>query len=84
LIRDRLLAIFEEADLILIPVSTQAAWKFGEKNQDPTSMYLSDVFTVLANLAGLPALAFPAGTHSENHMPIGMQFMAAPGMELMI
>ena len=52
------------------------AGRFGEKSEDPVAMYLSDIYTVLANLAGIPAIAVPAGKHPENGMPIGVQLMA--------
>jgi aspartyl-tRNA(Asn)/glutamyl-tRNA(Gln) amidotransferase subunit A len=78
LIRQRVLAIFESFDFILMPVAPTAAWRFGEKSADPVAMYLSDIYTVLANLAGVPAIALPAGKHPENGLPIGVQFMAAP------
>ena len=78
ILRQRVLAIFEEYDFILMPVAPTVAWRFGEKSDDPVAMYLSDIFTVLANLAGVPALAMPAGVHPENGLPVGVQFMAAP------
>jgi aspartyl-tRNA(Asn)/glutamyl-tRNA(Gln) amidotransferase subunit A len=78
LIRDRILEIFGEYDFILMPAAPTTAWRFGEKSDDPVAMYLSDVFTVLANLAGIPALALPAGIHPENGLSVGVQLMAAP------
>ncbi|MCC6413101.1 MAG: Asp-tRNA(Asn)/Glu-tRNA(Gln) amidotransferase subunit GatA [Saprospiraceae bacterium] len=78
LIRDRVAEVLKTADAIVMPVAPGVAWKFGEKSADPVAMYLSDIYTVLANLCGMPALALPAGKHPENGMPVGMQLMAAP------
>lgn len=77
LIRDRTLDIFQQYDFILSPVAPTTAWSRGESLDDPVAMYLADIFTVQANMAGTPAMAFPAGRHS-NGLPIGMQLMAAP------
>lgn len=76
LIRDRIQAIFKEYDFILLPVAPDVAGRFGEQSDDPVAMYLSDIYTVLANLAGIPAIALPAGKHPENGMPVGVQLMA--------
>jgi aspartyl-tRNA(Asn)/glutamyl-tRNA(Gln) amidotransferase subunit A len=78
LIRSRVLEVFAQYDLILMPIAPTTAWRFGEKSEDPVAMYLSDIYTVMANLAGVPAIARPIGMHPENHLPIGIQFMAAP------
>lgn len=78
LIRDRVAEVLKTADAIVMPVAPGVAWKFGEKSADPVAMYLSDIYTVLANLCGMPALALPAGTHPENGMPVGIQLMGAP------
>ena len=75
LLRDRAVAILQEYDAILMPVAPSVAWRFGEKSADPTAMYLSDIYTVLANLCGLPAITVPAGIHPDNNMPIGVQLM---------
>jgi aspartyl-tRNA(Asn)/glutamyl-tRNA(Gln) amidotransferase subunit A len=66
--------LFDNYDLILCPVSPSTAFKKGDK-QDPVAMYLEDLFTVHANLTGLPAMSFPAGNHS-NGLPFGFQVMA--------
>ncbi|HSU87820.1 MAG TPA: Asp-tRNA(Asn)/Glu-tRNA(Gln) amidotransferase subunit GatA [Terriglobia bacterium] len=65
---------FEQVDVILTPTSPTVAFKIGEKTGDPLSMYLSDIFTITLNLAGLPGISIPCGKNSEN-MPIGMQLM---------
>lgn len=81
IIRQRTLAILKDFDFILMPVAPTTAWRFSEKSADPVAMYLSDIYTVLANLAGIPALAMPAGKHPDNNLPVGVQFMAAPWEE---
>ncbi|MBN1492570.1 MAG: Asp-tRNA(Asn)/Glu-tRNA(Gln) amidotransferase subunit GatA [Candidatus Omnitrophica bacterium] len=65
---------FQQCDVILTPTSPTPAFKIGEKLDDPISMYLSDIFTISANLAGIPALSVPCG-FSKNGLPIGMQLM---------
>ena len=65
---------FAEVDVIVSPTTPTPAFKFGEKSNDPVEMYLSDVYTVSANLAGIPALSIPCGISSES-LPIGIQFM---------
>ena len=57
-----------------MPVSPSLPWKIGEQVDDPVANYLADVYTVLANLAGLPAMAIPAGTNQQN-LPTGYQLM---------
>ena len=66
---------FKEVDVILTPTSPTAAFKFGEKSIDPLSMYLSDIYTISANLAGVPAVSFPCG-FTKNNLPIGAQLIA--------
>lgn len=68
LVADRLAAIFKDYDVIIMPVSPVKPWKIGEKSDDPVAMYLADIYTVLANLAGIPAIAL-----GKQHC----QFMAA-------
>jgi aspartyl-tRNA(Asn)/glutamyl-tRNA(Gln) amidotransferase subunit A len=58
-------------------VTPTPAFKFGEKSNDPLQMYLSDIFTISANLAGLPAIAVPCG-FSRDGLPIGMQLIGKP------
>jgi len=66
---------FERVDLILTPTAPTPAFKAGEKMDDPLTMYLSDIFTIPANLAGLPGVSVPAGLSSDG-LPIGLQLMA--------
>jgi len=65
---------FAACDLILAPVAPTPAFKFGENIDDPLRMYLSDVFTLSANLAGVPGLSVPCGFSKEG-LPIGLQLM---------
>jgi aspartyl-tRNA(Asn)/glutamyl-tRNA(Gln) amidotransferase subunit A len=72
LIRGDFETAFEEVDAILSPTSPTPAFKRGERSEDPLSMYLSDIYTIAINLAGLPALSVPSGLTSEG-LPIGLQ-----------
>lgn len=65
---------FKEVDLILTPVTPTPPFKIGEKITDPLQMYLSDIFTIPVNLAGLPGISTPIGLTS-NHLPIGLQII---------
>ncbi|MDO8529616.1 MAG: Asp-tRNA(Asn)/Glu-tRNA(Gln) amidotransferase subunit GatA [bacterium] len=68
---------FEKVDLIFSPTAPEAAFKIGEKTSDPLKMYLSDIFTITANLAGIPAISFPIGTVEKEGkaLPVGGQLM---------
>jgi len=68
---------FEQVDAIACPITPTTAFKIGEHGDDPLSMYLEDVFTLPANLAGVPGLAFPVGFDAEG-LPIGMQLLGSP------
>lgn len=68
---------FKICDCIVTPTSPTPAFKIGEKTSDPLSMYLSDIFTISANLAGLPAISIPCG-FSRNELPIGLHILAKP------
>jgi len=71
---------FEKVDAIVTPTSPTTAFKIGEKSDDPLQMYLSDIFTVSVNLAGLPGISIPCG-FSKTNLPIGMQLLAKPFAE---
>ena len=68
---------FKKVDAILTPSTPSAAFKIGEKKDDPISMYLNDIFTVPVNLAGIPAISIPAGTDNNNY-PLGLQLIGKP------
>lgn len=74
LIQNDFINAFQKVDLIISPTTPTTAFKLGEKVDDPLSMYLSDIFTTSANLAGIPAMNIPIGFDSNN-LPIGMQLM---------
>ena len=80
LIKDDFDRAFGECDILLCPTSPTSAFKIGEKVSDPLSMYLSDVYTISANLAGLPAISIPCGFTSDS-LPIGLQLLASPFQE---
>lgn len=65
---------FEEVDFILAPVSPTPAFRLGDKSNDPLKMYLADIFTVAANLSGIPALSVPFGINNDG-LPLGFQIM---------
>ena len=65
---------YQKVDVILTPTSPNAAFPIGDINEDPLAMYLNDVFTVPANMAGLPAISVPAGLSKEG-LPLGLQII---------
>ena len=67
---------FEKVDAIFTPTSPSLAFKIGERTQDPLQMYLSDIFTVSVNLAGVPAISVPCGKIGD--LPVGLQVIAKP------
>ena len=72
---------FKKCDAVLTPTSPSTAFKLGEKSDDPLKMYLSDVFTLPVNLAGLPAVSIPCGL-DDLRLPIGLQMIGRPFDEL--
>lgn len=79
LITSEMREAFEKVDLILTPTTPTPAFKLGEKVSDPLSMYLADLFTVPANIAGLPSISLPSGF--EGSLPLGIELTAGPGRE---
>ncbi|MBM4077550.1 MAG: Asp-tRNA(Asn)/Glu-tRNA(Gln) amidotransferase subunit GatA, partial [Planctomycetes bacterium] len=77
LIRQDFDKAFADVDVIAGPVTPTAAFKLGEKANDPLSMYLSDIYTISANLAGLPGISIPCGFTSAK-LPVGLQLQAPP------
>ncbi len=75
LIIDKTNEILNTFDFILLPTTPSTAFKIGQKTKDPIAMYLEDIYTVQANITGLPAISLPLGKHS-NGMPFGVQFMS--------
>jgi aspartyl-tRNA(Asn)/glutamyl-tRNA(Gln) amidotransferase subunit A len=75
LIRADFTNAFEKCDCIMMPVSPTAAFKIGEKVDDPLKMYLSDIYTIAANLAGIPGISIPCG-FDDNDLPIGLQILS--------
>src|SRR5690606_25143713 len=77
LLADELAAAFGKVDALLSPTAVGAAYGLGEKLGDPVAMYVGDVATCLANLAGLPAISVPAG--HDDGLPLGVQLMGSVG-----
>jgi aspartyl-tRNA(Asn)/glutamyl-tRNA(Gln) amidotransferase subunit A len=80
LLRQDFLTAFQHCDAIVTPVAPTTAFRLGEKMADPLTMYLSDIFTIAVNLAGLPALSLPCG-FDAHEMPIGLQLIGKPFAE---
>ena len=87
LIRNDFLKAYEKVDAIVTPTTPTAAFKIGEKSDDPLQMYLSDIFTISCNLAGIPGLSLPCGFTSGHQLstinyqpklPIGLQLLGKP------
>ena len=78
LIRNDFLKAFESADAIITPTSPAPAFKIGEKADDPLQMYLTDIYTISANLAGLCGISVPCGFTRSPKLPIGLQILAKP------
>ena len=75
LIRGDFGKVFEKCEAILMPVSPTTAFKIGEKINDPLQMYLSDIYTIAVNLAGIPGISIPCGFDKKG-LPIGLQIIA--------
>jgi aspartyl-tRNA(Asn)/glutamyl-tRNA(Gln) amidotransferase subunit A len=78
LIRNDFLQAFEKVDAIVTPTTPTAAFKIGEKSDDPLQMYLSDIFTISCNLAGICGLSLPCGFTKSPKLPIGLQLLGKP------
>jgi aspartyl-tRNA(Asn)/glutamyl-tRNA(Gln) amidotransferase subunit A len=76
LLTDNINQIFSKYDYLIIPTSPTTAFEFDAKGDDPVAMYLADIFTVLSNLTGTPAISLPLFKSNENNMPIGIQLMS--------
>ncbi len=76
IITDKTNDILKDFEYIITPTTPTTAFKFGEKSKDPVAMYLADIFTVQANICGLPAISIPVATHS-NGLSIGLQLMSS-------
>ena len=77
LIRNEFSAVLQDCDALLSPTSPTAAFKIGEKSSDPLAMYLTDIYTISVNLAGLPGISVPCG-FTEAGLPIGLQIIGRP------
>jgi aspartyl-tRNA(Asn)/glutamyl-tRNA(Gln) amidotransferase subunit A len=80
LIQEKTLSILADYDFIISPTTSSTAYRVGEKTQDPIQMYLGDLFTVQANVAGVPGLSIPMGSDSTG-LPMGFQLMTNPYQE---
>jgi aspartyl-tRNA(Asn)/glutamyl-tRNA(Gln) amidotransferase subunit A len=78
LIRDDFLKAFEKVDAIVTPTTPTAAFRIGEKSDDPLQMYLSDIFTISCNLAGICGVSIPCGFTKSPKLPIGLQLLGKP------
>ena len=78
---DEFTDIFKDVDYLISPTTPTAAFKAGEKTSNPLEMYMSDLCTIPANLAGLPAISIPTGLSKEN-LPLGVQIMSKPSTDL--
>jgi aspartyl-tRNA(Asn)/glutamyl-tRNA(Gln) amidotransferase subunit A len=83
LIKNDFDAVFKDFDCVVAPTSPSAAFKIGERVEDPLKMYLSDIYTISVNLAGIPAISIPCGFTREG-LPVGLQIMARPFNEEML
>jgi aspartyl-tRNA(Asn)/glutamyl-tRNA(Gln) amidotransferase subunit A len=81
LLKEQTALIFKDFDFIIAPNSTSPAYKKGEPSQDPVAIYMGDIFTVFANLTGLPSVSLPVFKHSSN-LPFGLQVLSSPHNEV--
>ncbi|MBP6432122.1 MAG: Asp-tRNA(Asn)/Glu-tRNA(Gln) amidotransferase subunit GatA [Ferruginibacter sp.] len=81
LLCDKTASIFADYEAIILPTSPTTAFALGEKTKDPIAMYLADIYTVFANLTGIPGISVPLFKHSNN-MPFGLQILTAKNNEL--
>ncbi|MCB0682017.1 MAG: Asp-tRNA(Asn)/Glu-tRNA(Gln) amidotransferase subunit GatA, partial [Saprospiraceae bacterium] len=84
LIRDEFGRLLNDYDQVLLPASPTPPWRIGELADDPVAMYLSDIYTVPANLAGLPAVSIPVGRHEPTQLPVGLQLLGRPFEEALL
>lgn len=75
LIKDKTNSIFDKYDFIISPTTPDVAFQFGERDKNPESMFLEDIYLMHANLTGNPAISLPIGKHPSN-LPFGIQVMA--------
>ena len=78
LIRNDFIKAFEKVDAIVTPTTPTAAFKVGEKSGDPLQMYLSDIFTISCNLAGICGISIPCGFTANPKLPVGLQLLGKP------
>jgi aspartyl-tRNA(Asn)/glutamyl-tRNA(Gln) amidotransferase subunit A len=81
LLKQQTALIFNDFDFIIAPNAPSVAYRFGEKNADKLAMYMGDIFTVFANLTGVPALSLPVFQHSSN-LSFGLQVLSSPQNEV--
>ena len=77
IIKDKFLNILKDNDVIFMPTTYGEAFELGSKTEDPVSMYIEDMFTVTANIVGLPAISIPMGK-GKHGLPIGLQILSSP------
>ena len=77
LIRHDFDQVFEDVDVLVTPTTPTPPFRLGEKTDDPLEMYLNDIYTVNANLAGVPGLSVPIGSHPETDLPVGLQLLGS-------
>lgn len=81
LIRKDFIEAFKKFDVLVMPTAPEVAFKFGQKTDNPLTMYLSDIYTVPVNLAGIPAISIPCGKAPDSNMPVGFQILGAQGAD---